>query len=498
MRAIRSLDFFPKMSQDIEVSKSLTGGLLFLFSAFLTAYLVFSELNSFLYGDPYPEPYIESSHSNDRVRVNMNLTFFELPCAAISLDYQDITGTHIENVQHTLYKLRITREGIIQDEGRAELVREFESAKLEPSNTISKLFQSKKEPEPKSTSCYGAEMYVGQTCITCQDVMNAYLLRGWPMPPLDQVDQCKTEAEAQLIEDRPTGHEAAFAEGHGHHHRLLQQQQPDAATSGPRRILHSDDFGQEPNHMTLITQDDLMRIQEQIGEGCQLYGHLFVRKVPGNFHVSIHGKGLALTMLTSDVSLKHKVNLLEFTHEHGEVTLGRYTKATNSLDGKAVAPDSGRQDIQYYLKIVSSSYFHPVWGEEKFYEFVALQDYGESAQVPKVEFKYEFDPISIKHRSHRSSLTEFIVSLCAIVGGIFASSLLIGRVFEKFEKQQALVSLCTFFLHPLLIQTFLACLYHQQQSRAPDHSRPEQYPKEKQTALRIFGFSKQVVEVWWW
>lgn len=26
-------------------------------------------------------------------------------------------------------------------------------------------------------------------------------------------------------------------------------------------------------------------------EGCQLFGHFFVKKVPGNFHVSFHGRG---------------------------------------------------------------------------------------------------------------------------------------------------------------------------------------------------------------
>ena len=48
--------------------------------------------------------------------------------------------------------------------------------------------------------------------------------------------------------------------------------------------------------------------------------------MPGNFHISTHGKGMGLTFFNTAVSAAHKINMLEFTTEEGELTGGIYSE----------------------------------------------------------------------------------------------------------------------------------------------------------------------------
>lgn len=52
--------------------------------------------------------------------------------------------------------------------------------------------------------------------------------------------------------------------------------------------------------------------------------------------------------------------------------------------------------------------------------------------VAAVTFKYEFDPISMRYISKHGNLVEFIVSICAIIGGVFSLSRFFHSVFAWF------------------------------------------------------------------
>lgn len=169
-----------------------------------------------------------------------------------------------------------------------------------------------------------------------------------------------------------------------------------------------------------------------MGTGCQIVGTMFINKVPGNFHISTHHKGQALSFIENNLTARHKIHLLEFTREDDKITEGKYTKGTNPLDGREIKPAFG-DDVQYFLKIVGSSYAHPLWGETKYYEFVAHEDFTPSRRKNMIllEFKLEFDPISMKYIAGRETLTGFLVSLLAIIGGLFATSSYIDRLINK-------------------------------------------------------------------
>jgi hypothetical protein len=69
------------------VRKSFTGACLFLATFGIIGMLVLAELDAFFYGVPQKEPFIAMSDDHERIRVNLNISLYQIPCSAISLDY---------------------------------------------------------------------------------------------------------------------------------------------------------------------------------------------------------------------------------------------------------------------------------------------------------------------------------------------------------------------------------------------------------------------------
>jgi hypothetical protein len=172
---LKKFDFFPKVSETVEIQKTSKGGIVFTIFLPLMVILIIIEFYSLLLGNPITEPFIEKPDIDEKVRVNLNISLYEVPCEAIGLDFQDITGTHFEDLQQTIYKLDLNSDGYVADKNKYELVQKFENKNFYPSHPLwEKLLTG------SQTSCYGAELYKGQECKTCQDVMKAYNQRGWP------------------------------------------------------------------------------------------------------------------------------------------------------------------------------------------------------------------------------------------------------------------------------------------------------------------------------
>lgn len=56
-------------------------------------------------------PFINNLNLNEKVRINLNITFEDIICKALSVDYQDTTGTHLEDIHHTIHKIRLDHLG---------------------------------------------------------------------------------------------------------------------------------------------------------------------------------------------------------------------------------------------------------------------------------------------------------------------------------------------------------------------------------------------------
>ena len=137
----------------------------------------------------------------------------------------DVSGEHQLDVEKSIFRERLTLDGMKITEDEAADTKEE---------------QEKKPPVDPSYcgSCYGAETAGKKCCNTCEDVREAYRLKGWAFSDPHSIEQCVNEG--------------------------------------------------------WTTQ-----IKEQKDEGCRVYGTIDVSKVAGNFHFapgksfqqhSVHGQ----------------------------------------------------------------------------------------------------------------------------------------------------------------------------------------------------------------
>lgn len=54
---------------------------------------------------------MDISHHDDRLNINVDIVFPRLPCDVLSLDVQDVMGTHIVDISGSLFKKKITKDG---------------------------------------------------------------------------------------------------------------------------------------------------------------------------------------------------------------------------------------------------------------------------------------------------------------------------------------------------------------------------------------------------
>ncbi len=53
----------------------------------LLSVLIGNEFYEVCFGEPLKYPYVDSSNPDERIRVNLNITFHSVPCKALSVDY---------------------------------------------------------------------------------------------------------------------------------------------------------------------------------------------------------------------------------------------------------------------------------------------------------------------------------------------------------------------------------------------------------------------------
>jgi len=91
---LKSLDIFPKVSPDL-LSTTKTGGFLSLLTYSLLSVLILNELLSYsqiFSPQALTETVVVDTSLGKRLRINLNVTFFELDCSEVHLDAMDVAG----------------------------------------------------------------------------------------------------------------------------------------------------------------------------------------------------------------------------------------------------------------------------------------------------------------------------------------------------------------------------------------------------------------------
>eukprot|EP01036_Dinobryon_divergens_P034522 gene34522-44618_t len=227
--------------------------------------------------------------------------------------------------------------------------------------------------------CYGAGRS-GECCNTCQDVKDAYERMGWRFKA-HGILQCTTESVIENVKDQ-------------------------FATEG----------------------------------GCQVYGRLELNKGSGQFHIAPHkqfhklaGAGeenLALGFFNLLDLISFTFDQFNITHTINSLSFGdNFPGIKSPLDGEVRTVQDTHGMYQYYIKVVPTKY-RPLNLQQP--EIQSNQVSGRG--LPGIYFHYEVSPIHAIFEEKRGGTWRFIVSICAILGGMFSVMRIVDVLIDLLMK----------------------------------------------------------------
>lgn len=244
----------------------------------------------------------------------------------------------------------------LDDQGRPI---EGATAEKQPVNTKngSAAEASKKGSDEKCGSCYGA---IQGCCNTCDEVRAAYRHRGWELHNPESIEQCKNDVLLKALSENPN-------------------------------------------------------------EGCRIWGKLSVGKVGGNFHIA---PGVPNTQSSAHYHDFHALSPARFDSSHtvAHLSFGQpYPGKPHPLDGHTFHNNKGGIMHQYQLKVVPTRYIsqgQTLESHQFAITYIQKDIMAGASGIPGLFFQYEFSPLMVQYEERQRSLSFFLVSLCAIIGGV--------------------------------------------------------------------------------
>jgi len=184
---LKQFDAYPKTLEDFRV-RTITGAAVSIISGLFIFWLFISEFIYYLTTDVQPELFVDTTRG-EKLRINMDVIFHNLPCAFLSVDAMDISGEHQLDVDHNIFKKRLGADGqglqvtaVKQEDLGEKKVQEL--------------------PPNYCGSCYGAESQPGDCCNTCEQVQETYRKKGWAFVNADGIEQCRREGWSERMAEQ--------------------------------------------------------------------------------------------------------------------------------------------------------------------------------------------------------------------------------------------------------------------------------------------------------
>eukprot|EP00760_Papus_ankaliazontas_P024494 PhM_4_TR2357/c0_g2_i1/m.54357/K20367/ERGIC3, ERV46; endoplasmic reticulum-Golgi intermediate compartment protein 3 len=284
LRRVQHINVFPKYSRKYAEAQKRTpiGAAFTIITLLVLIYIVHSEIKFYRSVELVTQVAVDDE-VHETIPFFINMTFPRADCKVVELETVDIGGKAImhDDSQNSIVKTVVEHESEQSDEDVAA----SGGGQDDEADSL---------PTPQCGSCYGAEDDANPCCRSCQDIIAAYLRRGWHLDDFSNYKQC------------------------AHHH------------SGGRR-----------------------RSQYPKGIGCNIVARLTLNRVQGNIHI-LAGHGMDFggqhvhQMGLNSFDASHIIHRLSFGVERREFY--------GSLDGRAEFED-GDGLFRYYLNIVPTLFF---------------------------------------------------------------------------------------------------------------------------------------------
>ncbi|TFK61941.1 DUF1692-domain-containing protein [Pluteus cervinus] len=149
---------------------------------------------------------------------------------------------------------------------------------------------------------------------------------------------------------------------------------------------------------------------------CRVYGHLIVKKVTANLHITTLGHGY-----TSFEHVPHeKMNL---SHVITEFSFGPFfPDITQPLDNSFEVAAEPFTAYQYFLHVVPTTYIAPRTSPLRTNQY-SVTHYTRVLEhnrgTPGIFFKFDLDPMSITIHQRTTTLIQLILRCVGVIGGVF-------------------------------------------------------------------------------
>ncbi len=172
---------------------------------------------------------------------------------------------------------------------------------------------------------------------------------------------------------------------------------------------------------------------------CRIHGSMTVKKLAGNFHITV-GRSVAHPMGHAHLNMMVPKDTVNFSHRIDHLSFGPPVPGgINPLDSTLRTTNDRRHMFQYYIRVVPTK-FSTLQRTMNTNQYSiternrTLNHKAGSHGAVGIFFKYELNAMTIEILEHRRSFLQFIIRMCGIIGGIFATSgmihLFIGSLTE--------------------------------------------------------------------
>lgn len=152
------------------------------------------------------------------------------------------------------------------------------------------------------------------------------------------------------------------------------------------------------------------------GPACRIFGSMNAKKVTGNLHITTLGHGYWSWEHTDH-------SLMNLSHVIHEFSFGPYfPQISQPLDASVETSNEHFAVFQYFVSIVPTT-FIDAWGRRLNTNQYSVNDYTRTVEhgmgVPGIFIKYDVEPLTMTIRERTTSLTQFLVRLAGILGGVW-------------------------------------------------------------------------------
>ena len=410
-------------------------------------------------------------NTQPQIRLNFNITMLDLHCDYVSVDVWDALGTNRQNVTKNVEKWQLDGEGkrrVFSGRNREarEVKHEVHEKTLEEMHehegvTVERLTEESWDEWIKLHEMAFVGMFA-PWCIWCQKLgptweQLAIQVMTEDMPVgIGSVD-CVQEANlCRKLKVMAFPTLRWFHSGEPISPDYKMDRTLPALMGFAKRKLEMDEkfkeWDKKQEHVSDSARDAKRQLFQQHRPdhpSCQVSGHLFVNRVPGNFHVEAKSKSHTLNAAMTNLS--HVVNHLSFGEpiESASRKTKRILKQAptehqqfNPMDGSTYLTFDFHQAFHHYIKVVST---HLNMGNTESNSMVAYQFLEQSQivfydpqNVPEARFSYDLSPMSVVVQKQGRKWYDYLTSLCAIIGGTFTTLGLIDATLYKVFKPKKL------------------------------------------------------------